>query len=101
MRDKPDITLQDADVLFSIDIQNREIRLVVEEVRVNAVLDRTRLKVVERRWDGAYQTVKDVVRYYATDADSTADAWEDLNDTIRRTLSAEVHLSRHVKHRQA
>lgn len=90
---KPEITLQDADVLFSTDIQNREIRLVVEEVWIDEVLDRSRLKVVERRWSGAYHASKDTVRYY--DMEKVDAAWDDLNATIKRTLQVEFDMKRH------
>lgn len=90
----PTFTLQDADVLFSADIQNHEVRLVVEEVWCGDALDRTRLKVIERRWAPSYAASKDVIRYYPMeDVDR---AWDDLNETLKRTMEAEMTSRRHT-----
>lgn len=89
----PEFTLQDADVLFSTDIQNREIRLVIEEVWEGERLDRSRLKVIERRWNGTYLAAKDVVRYY--EMEMLEKAWDDLHETIARVLRVEFDMKRH------
>ncbi|MCJ8601013.1 hypothetical protein MWH03_00265 [Klebsiella pneumoniae] len=92
--DNPKITLQDGEVLFSADIQNHEVRLVVEEVWSGDTQLRTRLKIIERHWAPTYSAIRDVIRYYAAEEEEAA--WDDLNATLKRTMDAQLTSRRHT-----